>query len=81
MTSGIAAGWRENVTKMADERGRRSLSRKLKKTKISRPEKDEEPQTCIICLDNISCRGKLGVCEHWFCFPCIFEWSKVGHFL
>ncbi|KAK3751800.1 hypothetical protein QZH41_013261 [Actinostola sp. cb2023] len=31
---------------------------------------------CIICLDEVRCRGKITVCEHWFCFGCIVEWSK-----
>ncbi|XP_028396458.1 dentin sialophosphoprotein-like isoform X1 [Dendronephthya gigantea] len=61
---------------MADSRGRRSLSRKSKKLKISRSETNEAAQNCVICLDTVSCRGKLSVCKHWFCFICISEWSK-----
>ena len=64
--------------KMADARRRSCRSRKSKNAKISRTENDEEAQNCVICLDTVSCRGKLSVCEHWFCFSCIFEWSKVG---
>ncbi|XP_032231291.1 uncharacterized protein LOC116614423 [Nematostella vectensis] len=39
------------------------------------PDENEE-SNCVICLDRVRCRGKLSVCNHWFCFPCIFEWSK-----
>ncbi|CAB3995214.1 Av71 muscle cell intermediate filament [Paramuricea clavata] len=61
---------------MADGRRQKSFSRKSKKSTISRPENDEEPHNCVICLDKVSCRGKLSVCQHWFCFACILEWSK-----
>ena len=37
----------------------------------------DEPSNCIICLERVSCRGKLSVCNHWFCFPCILEWAEV----
>nr|XP_012563483.1 unnamed protein product [Hydra vulgaris] len=33
-------------------------------------------QDCVICLDVVVCRGVLSVCDHWFCFECIFEWAK-----
>ncbi|XP_067033351.1 micronuclear linker histone polyprotein-like [Acropora muricata] len=36
----------------------------------------DEPSNCIICLERVSCRGKLSVCSHWFCFPCILEWAE-----
>lgn len=42
------------------------------------PKTEDESQMCVICLDKISCRGKLGSCQHWFCFDCIYEWSKVS---
>ena len=38
---------------------------------------DTSLKTCTICLDNVTCRGILSVCDHWFCFDCIHEWSKV----
>ena len=65
-------------SKMADAKKRTKLARTSKKTAISRSEMDEEPQNCIVCFDKVVCRGKLGVCQHWFCFSCILEWSKVG---
>ena len=34
-------------------------------------------QDCVVCLDVVVCRGVLSVCDHWFCFECIFEWAKV----
>ena len=39
---------------------------------------DTVKQQCIICLDMITSRGRLAVCNHSFCYDCIFEWSKVG---
>ena len=63
---------------MEDSKRRATLARKSKKIKITHPEKDDETQNCIVCLDKVVCRGKLGVCQHWFCFSCILEWSKVG---
>ncbi|XP_057295077.1 uncharacterized protein LOC130623590 [Hydractinia symbiolongicarpus] len=37
---------------------------------------DTTPQTCSICLDLVSIRGVLSLCDHWYCFACIYEWSK-----
>lgn len=34
-------------------------------------------ETCSICMDPIICRGILAICNHFFCFHCIYEWSKV----
>ncbi|KAM7478417.1 hypothetical protein LguiA_026630 [Lonicera macranthoides] len=37
-------------------------------------------QVCGICLSEEgkkTVRGKLNCCSHYFCFPCIMEWSKV----
>ena len=31
---------------------------------------------CSICLDFVSVRGRLEVCEHWFCFECILQWAS-----
>ena len=45
---------------------------------ICKPVKeDEEEKICSICMDAIKCRGLLAVCNHFFCFHCIYEWSKV----
>ena len=45
---------------------------------ICKPVKeDEEKEICSICMDAIKCRGLLAVCNHFFCFHCIYEWSKV----
>ena len=34
---------------------------------------------CMICLSDggESIRGKIDCCDHYFCFLCIMEWSKV----
>ena len=40
------------------------------------PEK-RSVQNCVICLEEITKRGKLSVCEHMYCYTCILEWSKV----
>ncbi|XP_068738311.1 uncharacterized protein, partial [Montipora capricornis] len=45
-------------------------------TTASVTDHDEEASSCIICLERVSCRGKLSVCNHWFCFPCILEWAE-----
>lgn len=36
------------------------------------------PKQCSICLDTISVRGLLPICDHNFCYECIYEWSKVS---
>lgn len=44
------------------------------------PPKEEEKvvQVCGICLTEEEVeRGKLDCCDHYFCFGCIMEWSKV----
>lgn len=44
------------------------------------PETNEEKvvQVCGICLTEEEVeRGKLDCCDHYFCFGCIMEWSKV----
>ena len=37
---------------------------------------ENEPKDCVICLDKIQIQGII-ICRHWFCFVCIYEWSKV----
>lgn len=38
----------------------------------------EADQVCGICLSEGGIeRGKLDCCDHFFCFSCIMEWSKV----
>ena len=41
-------------------------------------ETSDTVKQCTICLDVITSRGQLSVCNHLFCYECIFEWSKVG---
>lgn len=55
-----------------------SQSKRLlnKRRLFSTPEK-RSVQNCVICLDQITKRGKLSVCEHLYCYTCILEWSKV----
>jgi hypothetical protein len=55
-------------------------SKRVKK-KLIKPKKEksfnpEEPKQCCICLDTITVIGILPVCDHNFCYECIFEWSK-----
>ena len=38
---------------------------------------DQTIQDCVICLDKVTTRGLLSVCDHWFCFVCVSEWAKV----
>ena len=38
---------------------------------------DRTIQDCVICLEKVTERGILSVCDHWFCFTCILAWSKV----
>lgn len=56
---------------------RRKASKRYKNA-VSSKESSLKADNCIICFEEVSCRGKLGVCDHWFCFECIHEWSKVG---
>lgn len=37
---------------------------------------DETIKSCVICLDVVEEQGALAACDHWFCFICIYEWSK-----
>ena len=37
---------------------------------------EEEADTCCICLDTITVRGKLDSCDHRYCFDCIKRWAK-----
>jgi hypothetical protein len=41
---------------------------------------DAGKQTCGICFSEdqkMTPQGMLNCCSHYFCFPCIMEWSKV----
>jgi len=40
---------------------------------------EEEQLECGICLDKISERGSLNVCEHAFCFSCVSKWAKLSN--
>lgn len=53
------------------------MSRKKNKNIASNASLNLSISPCIICLDEVRCRGKITVCDHWFCFSCIMEWSKV----
>lgn len=34
---------------------------------------------CSICLEPTDCRGFLhGCCDHYFCFDCILQWSRIS---
>lgn len=37
---------------------------------------NNSPKECVVCLDKVKIRGII-ICQHWFCFVCIHEWSKV----
>ena len=56
----------------------RNTRGRKKKTNVTPKEPVDESDNCIICFEEVSCRGKLSVCDHWFCFNCIYEWSKVN---
>ena len=62
-----------NITAMH----RSTKARKCTETTPGDSKHPDEPSNCIICLEKVVCRGKLSVCNHWFCFPCILEWSEV----
>lgn len=55
---------------------RSTKARKCTETTTGDSKHPDEPSNCIICLEKVVCRGKLSVCNHWFCFPCILEWSE-----
>ncbi|GAB2299136.1 hypothetical protein Dimus_033208 [Dionaea muscipula] len=42
-------------------------------------EDPQPPRTCGICLsdEGTSVRGCIDCCDHYYCFVCIIEWSKV----
>ncbi|KAK6915643.1 Zinc finger, RING-type [Dillenia turbinata] len=50
------------------------------KAKVDDSLKDEGKQVCGICFSEEgknTLRGTLNCCNHYFCFACIMEWSKV----
>ena len=60
---------------------RRAKQKGIEKLNYGRNRNDrlaanETPKDCVICLDKVETRGMI-ICSHWFCFVCIFEWSKV----
>ncbi|KAK6911621.1 Zinc finger, PHD-finger [Dillenia turbinata] len=84
-----ASSWRRNSqgrkgkSKVDDSEasGRRqnSLGRKGK-AKVDDSPKDAGKRVCGICFSEEgknTVRGTLNCCNHYFCFTCIIEWSKV----
>lgn len=68
------------------EKGKRKIREDADQDQQEEENKEVEPsfneekvvQVCGICLtEEESERGKLDCCEHYFCFGCIMEWSKV----
>ncbi|KAF6165603.1 hypothetical protein GIB67_021873 [Kingdonia uniflora] len=54
--------------------------RRKGKEKLNELQDDSGKQVCGICLSeegNRTVRGTLNSCNHFFCFACIMEWSKV----
>ncbi|XP_047320070.1 uncharacterized protein LOC124924066 [Impatiens glandulifera] len=54
--------------------------RKKGKEKVDDLKNEEGKQVCGICFTEEGkrmIRGTLNCCSHYFCFACIFEWSKV----
>ncbi|OAY43985.1 uncharacterized protein LOC110621394 [Manihot esculenta] len=57
----------------------KSIARKGKE-KVKEVRTEVGKQVCGICLseeDKRRLRGTLNCCDHYFCFTCIMEWSKV----
>lgn len=60
-------------------------SKEKGKAKIEQDEKDndergdQEMDLCGICLseEGKAIRGQIDSCDHYFCFVCIMEWSKL----
>lgn len=52
------------------------------KSKLEHSDCEEEQECCGICLNESGdgttiIRGCIDSCDHYFCFVCIIEWSKV----
>lgn len=50
------------------------MRRRIKATRL-------DEGTCSICLKDkaeVDSRGKVNSCDHFFCFDCILEWSKLN---
>lgn len=68
-------------------KGKRKIREDADQDKQEEENKEVEPsfineekdvQVCGICLTEEEVeRGKLDCCDHYFCFGCIMEWSKV----
>lgn len=68
-------------------KGKRKISEDADEDQQEEENKEVEPsfineekvvQVCGICLTEEEVeRGKLDCCDHFFCFGCIMEWSKV----
>ncbi|EFJ32280.1 hypothetical protein SELMODRAFT_407641 [Selaginella moellendorffii] len=55
-----------------------------KRVEVATSNKEDEPTSatagasaCGICFTDDRERGKLDCCDHFFCFGCIVEWSKL----
>ncbi|CAG0885222.1 unnamed protein product [Cyprideis torosa] len=44
----------------------------------SPPKSPEMNSRCSICLDTVNDKSKPDRCDHFFCFICLTEWSKVN---
>ncbi|KAL8130507.1 hypothetical protein V2J09_019662 [Rumex salicifolius] len=58
----------------------KKIPRRKGKEKVEEVKSDVGKQVCGICLTEEgknTIRGTLDCCSHFFCFPCIMEWSKV----
>ncbi len=64
---------------MSINRKRRAVRKVTYFSSKTAPEPTDK--SCNICLDIVhstDSRGRLPVCSHYYCYTCIFEWSKVG---
>jgi len=64
-----------------------ALSRKNSKANIEEPQKtlpptgsgSQEPDVCSICLDIPTVISSLDSCNHYYCYQCIYQWSKQSN--
>ncbi|XP_046638721.1 E3 ubiquitin-protein ligase Topors-like isoform X1 [Daphnia pulicaria] len=47
-----------------------------KRHRLSFEEQDNEPSTCVICLQIITNKSFANNCLHTFCFECLLKWSE-----
>lgn len=57
-------------------RGKQSLMNSLKFYKNSNRSIDKEEEKCPICLTKITYKTGINSCKHYFCFRCIYKWTK-----